>query len=106
MLSLAEYTERQKKAKFSMPEKVILTNNRELGKIIGWEPSDDPEFVTIELHPKYSSIIKSLTINISLIVRIEEKYLANGQSEFWIWISHHKLTTELAQNFVRKIMLG
>ncbi|MHA1687046.1 MAG: hypothetical protein ACTSYD_11705 [Candidatus Heimdallarchaeaceae archaeon] len=105
MITLEEYLEKQKKAKFLIPEKVMLTNNRELGAIVGWEPSDQPEFITIELHPNYASLIKSFTIRVSIITRIEERHV-DGRTEFWIWISHHKLATELSQSFVRKIIMG
>ena len=105
MLDIEEYLERQKKVGYRIPEKVMLTNNRELGIIVGWEPSDKPEYITIELYPKYSDTIKAFTIKTSFITRIEERH-HEDKSEFWVWISHHKLATELSQELVRKIIMG
>ncbi len=105
MLTLEKYIQKQKDSGYIFKEKVILTNNRELGSITGWEPSENPEYITIEFLPIYSELVKSITVKANIIVRIEEK-MTEKQPEYWIWISHHLLTKELSQELVKKILMG
>ena len=104
-VTLDELVSVQKKHNFTLPEYVMLTNNRPLGRMVAWEPSDSPEQITIELAPNYADKILMLSMTTDLIDRVEERTTEEGL-EFFIWIDHHSLIQELGQNLSRKLLTG
>ena len=104
-ISLRELVAAQKKAGFTLPEHVMLTNRRPLGTMVSWEPSDSPEQITVKLAPRLADKIRMIAMSTDMIRKVEETETEDGK-EFTIWIDHHLLSQELGQRLTRRLLTG